>query len=244
MVNEGSTTTYKHVWDRHPCPRSVRRRSQRTGRKRLGAASVRRTTIPEEICLDGLMESTKTMEAGNKVQPKWGPSERRGSHAGVKAQIREPRKGLTMDLNRKGKFDNELPNGKIGEQGVQPGMQEPEGGIKNACRGNNGEEINLFSLSFGSDTEYLAERYVIVDPEVKQNGLLEIKDLLQPEIIGAVTSKLDERFEGRRVFFPRVTRYFLAKEQSFKMMIEDLLKHREACRNGDPPLVLFFFFFF
>jgi hypothetical protein len=53
-----------------------------------------------------------------------------------------------------------------------------------------------------------------------------------------VTSTLDERFEGRRVFFPTFIRYFLAKERSFKMMIEDLLKHREARPNGDPPLVL------
>jgi hypothetical protein len=40
------------------------------------------------------------------------------------------------------------------------------------------------------------------------------------------------------VFFPTFTRYFLARERAFKMMIEDLLKHREARRNGDPPLVL------
>jgi hypothetical protein len=64
-----------------------------------------------------------------------GPSEGRGSHAGVKARIREPSKGLTMGPNRKGKFDNESPEGKTGEQGVQPGMQGPAGGIKDVCRG-------------------------------------------------------------------------------------------------------------
>jgi hypothetical protein len=65
-----------------------------------------------------------------------------------------------------------------------------------------------------------------------------MKSLLRPEIIRAATSTLDKRFEGRMVFFPTFTRYFLAKERSFKMMIEDLLKHRKARRNGDPPLVL------
>jgi hypothetical protein len=49
---------------------------------------------------------------------------------------------------------------------------------------------------------------------------------------------LDEQFVGQRVFFPTFTRYFLAREQSFKMMIEDLLKHRETGRNSDPMLVL------
>jgi hypothetical protein len=43
---------------------------------------------------------------------------------------------------------------------------------------------------------------------------------------------------GQRVFFPTFTRYFLARERSFQMMIEDLLKHRETSRNDDPPLVL------
>jgi hypothetical protein len=143
-----------------------------------------------------------------------------------------------MGPNRKVKFDNESPDGKTGEQGVQPVVQGPVGGMKDVGRGNDGEEINLASLSFGSDTEYLTETYVIVDPEVEQNGSLEMESLLGPEIIGAVTSALDEQFGGQRVFFPMFTRYFLAREQSFKMMIEDLLKHREARRNGDPPLVL------
>jgi hypothetical protein len=144
------------------------------------------------------MGATKTMEAGSQVQPEWSPSKRRGSHTGVKARIREPSKGLTMDPNRKGKFDNKSPYGKTCE--------------KDARQGNNGEAINLASLSFGSDTEYMAEMYIIVDPEVEQSDSLEMKSLLQPEIIRAVTSTLDIRFEGRRVFFPTFTRYFLARE--------------------------------
>jgi hypothetical protein len=123
-------------------------------------------------------------------------------------------------------------------------------GVEDVGRGNYGEEINLASLSLGSDTEKLvslsfssdtedlAETYVIVDPEVERNGSLAMESLLRPEITGAVTSALDKQFVGRRVFFPTFTRYFLAREQSFKMMIEDLLKQRETNRNGNPPLVL------
>jgi hypothetical protein len=80
-----------------------------------------------------------------------------------------------MGPNRKGKFDNESPDGKTGEQGVQPVVQGPVVGMKDVGLGNDGEEIHLASLSFGSDTEYLAETYVIVDPEVEQNGSLEME---------------------------------------------------------------------
>jgi hypothetical protein len=62
--------------------------------------------------------------------------------------------------------------------------------------------------------------------------------LLRPGIIKAVTSALDEQFVERTVFFPVFTRYFLARGRSFKIMIEDLLKHREASQNNKPPLVL------
>jgi hypothetical protein len=34
------------------------------------------------------------------------------------------------------------------------------------------------------------------------------------------------------------TRYFLARERSFQIMIEDLLKHRETSQNDKPPLVI------
>jgi hypothetical protein len=77
-----------------------------------------------------------------------------------------------------GKFDNESPEGKTGEQGMQPGMQGPAGVMKEVRRGNNDQEINLVSLSFGSDTEYLVKRYVIVDSEVEQNGSLALGSLL------------------------------------------------------------------
>jgi hypothetical protein len=65
-----------------------------------------------------------------------------------------------------------------------------------------------------------------------------MESLLEPEITKAVTSVLDKQFVERRVFFPLFTRYFLARERSFQIMIEDLLKHRETSQNDEPPLVL------
>jgi hypothetical protein len=62
--------------------------------------------------------------------------------------------------------------------------------------------------------------------------------LLRPGIIKAVTSALDEQFVERTVFFLIFTRYFLARGQSFEIMIEDLLKRKEASQNEKPPLVL------
>jgi hypothetical protein len=62
--------------------------------------------------------------------------------------------------------------------------------------------------------------------------------LLRPGIIKAVTSALDEQFVERTVFFLIFTRYFLARGQSFEIMIEDLLKHKEASQNDKPPLFL------
>jgi hypothetical protein len=121
-----------------------------------------------------------------------------------------------MGPNRKGKFDNELPEGKIGEQGVQPGMQGPAGGMKDVCRGNNGEEINLLSLSFGSDTEYLAKTYVIVDSKVKQNGSLALGSLLRQGAIETVMLVLEEQFVEREVVFPVFARYFLARDNHLK----------------------------
>jgi hypothetical protein len=79
---------------------------------------------------------------------------------------------------------------------------------------NDGEENNLAYLSFGSDTEYLAEMYVIVNSEVKQNGSLAMGSLLRPGIIEEVKSALDEQFVTHTVFFPVFTRYLLAPGQS------------------------------
>jgi hypothetical protein len=82
-----------------------------------------------------------------------------------------------------------------------------------------------------------AETYVLINSEVDQNGSLETESLLQPGIIRAVTSALDEQFVERTVLFPVFTRYFLARERSFQIMIADLLKHSEPSQNHKPPLV-------
>jgi hypothetical protein len=65
-----------------------------------------------------------------------------------------------------------------------------------------------------------------------------MESLLRPGIVETVTSALEEQFVEWRVFFPMFTRYFLAREQSFQKMIEDLLKYRETSQNDEPPLVL------
>jgi hypothetical protein len=81
-------------------------------------------------------------------------------------------------------------------------------------------------------------RNVCYDLEVDQNGSLATESLLQPRIINEVTSALDEQFVARTVLFPVFTRYFLARERSFQIMIEDLLKHRKTNQKDKPPLVL------
>jgi hypothetical protein len=103
--------------------------------------------------------------------------------------------------------------------------------------GNNGEEINLVSLSFGSDTEYLARMYVIVDSEVKRNGSLALGSLLRQGAIEMVMLVLEEQNVEREVVFPVFARYFLARGQSFEIMIEDLFKQKGS-RDDKPPLVL------
>jgi hypothetical protein len=54
----------------------------------------------------------------------------------------------------------------------------------------------------------------------------------------AVTSALDKQFVKRKVFFPMFTRYFLARERSFQIIIEDLFIHKDNSQNDQPPLVL------
>jgi hypothetical protein len=63
-----------------------------------------------------------------------------------------------------------LINGDTGERHVPPEVRAPVDEVEGVGRGNDGEENNLASFSFGSDTEHLAETYVKINPEVKQNG--------------------------------------------------------------------------
>jgi hypothetical protein len=147
-------------------------------------------------------------------------------------------KGLAMNPNGRGRFDNESPGGGAGERDVPLMVQVSVAGVGDVGLGNNDKWINLASLSLGSDTEYLAKRYVIVDPEVEQNGSLAMESLLEQKIAEAVTSVLNKQFVEQRVFFPTFTSLFFAKEQSFKMMIKDLLNRRKTGWNNDAPLVL------
>jgi hypothetical protein len=94
------------------------------------------------------------------------------------------------------------------------------------------------SLSFGSDTEFMADMYTIVDAEVRENGLLVLESLLHPGIIQDVTVMLAEEATNIAGFFPTVTRYFLAKGRSFEMMLADLLRHQESNQNGGKPMIL------
>jgi hypothetical protein len=61
--------------------------------------------------------------------------------------------------------------------------------------------IGGVSLSFGSDTKYLSETYVIIDAEVKRQGSLTMGSLQQQEIITAIMLSLDEQ-APLLVFFP------------------------------------------
>jgi hypothetical protein len=97
-------------------------------------------------------------------------------------------KGLAMNPNGGGRFDNELPNGGAGERDVLRRVQAPVTGV-----GDDDEEINLVSLSFSSDTVYLANTYVIVDPKVEQNGSLKVENLLRPDITKAIRAVLNDQ---------------------------------------------------
>jgi hypothetical protein len=156
---------------------------------------------------------------------------------------------LITSPKKKGKFNQKLADRDTGERHVPHAVQASVDDMGDVGQGNEGEENNLAflsldsdtenlaSLSFGSDTEYLAETYFIVDSEVKWNGSLALGSLLQPGTIETVTLVLDEQFVERRVFFPVFARYFLARGQSFEIMIEELFKHK-ASPNDKPPLVL------
>jgi hypothetical protein len=157
-----------------PAKRTLQKLASEEG---LGTASARRTSRRELHCL--------------VIQPD--PSGGHGGHAKIEAQVGAtrnettthfisegvaPSKGLATNLNRKGGFDNKLPNGEAGERDIPIVVQAPVADMGDVGWGNDDKEINLASLKFGYDTEkivllslgsdtaYLAETYVIVDPEV------------------------------------------------------------------------------
>jgi hypothetical protein len=71
-------------------------------------------------------------------------------------------------------------------------------------KGNN-------SLSFGSDTDFLSDTYVILDAEVKRNGKIALTSLLRPRTIQETTLVLEENPIEPTVFFPVFSSYFVAK---------------------------------
>jgi hypothetical protein len=178
-----------------------------------------------------------------------------------------PSKRLTTSPKKKSRFDQKEPDVDTdldrsrsgGQQSstavklhVMPAVQAPD--IEDVVRDWDDDKGNDFrltqsadtslnsvgsaSLSFGSDTDYLSDTYVIIDAEVKTNGLLETGSLLPPEIIQTIALALDEQVVERTVFFPAFTRYFQARGLSFEIMIAYLLKHTEANQNNIPPLIL------
>jgi hypothetical protein len=91
---------------------------------------------------------------------------------------------LATSPKKKGRFDQKLPDVYTGELHVPPAVQTPVHDMEDVGQGDDDDEgVNLrdlnssadtslitngsASLSFGSDTEYSSETYVIVDAEVK-----------------------------------------------------------------------------
>jgi hypothetical protein len=99
---------------------------------------------------------------GESDSARTGPLRSRVGHAEVEAQTGAtvtPGQRLTSP-RKQGRFDQKLPDQHTEELHVPPGHN-----MEDAGWGNNGEENNLASCSFGSDTEYLAETYVIINSE-------------------------------------------------------------------------------
>jgi hypothetical protein len=251
-----------------PCQRTPQKSASKNKLEAASARKTRTELAAEmaasgEIRPEGSMGAAKTAEEGSHIQPEPGLSGGCGGHAEVKIEAwtratkdAAPNRLLSDDQGSKdnsgvaesqdlisspkknGKFNQKSAYGNIGEWHVPPEEPASVDEMEDAGWSNDGEGNNLASPSFGSDTEYLSETYVVIDSEVKINGSLAMGSLLRPGIIGAGTSALDKQFVERTVFFPVFTRYFLARAGLFEIMIEDLLKHMVATQNDKPPLVL------
>jgi hypothetical protein len=134
----------------------------------MTAKRILRNSASEEGLGTALSRRTSGLELHHLVS-RPDSSGGRGGRAGVEAQVGATRnetatqflsegvassKGLAMNLNGRGRFDNESPNEGAGELDVpRPRrVQAPVTGV-----GNDDEEINLAYLSFSSDTVYLAK---------------------------------------------------------------------------------------
>jgi hypothetical protein len=124
----------------------------------LGTALSRSTSGPELHHLVSRPDSSGGCRGRAKVEAQVGATRNETSIQFISEGVASS-KGLAMNSNGKGRFDYESPDGGAGERDVPLRVQAPVAGV-----GNDDEEINLASLSFGSDTVYLAKTYVIVDP--------------------------------------------------------------------------------
>jgi hypothetical protein len=151
---------------------------------------------------------------------------------------------LAVRLKKKGEFSQKSAGGETGEQHFPAAEHTSVDGMGNDGGKSNfapisidSDKENLASLSFGLDTGYLAETYFIINFEVTQNCSLALVSLLRRGAIETVMLILEEQFVEREVVFPVFARYFLARGRSFKIMIADLLKHKDS-GDDKPPLVL------
>jgi hypothetical protein len=208
-------------------------------KERLGTASSRMTSGPELHCLVIRPDSSGGCGSHAKVEAQVGAT-RNKTTTQLIPEGSESSKGLQMNPNGRGRIDNESYDGGAGEQDVPLRVQAPMAGVWGVGRSKDDDEINLASISFGSDTvwqkthlaqTHLAKKYVIIDPKVEKNGSLAMESLLEQESAESVMSGQDGNFVEQRVFFPTFTRYFLAKEQSFK----SLLKGGKIGWNCDAP---------
>jgi hypothetical protein len=133
-----------------------------------------------KICPDRLRGANKTAEAekGSQIQPEPGTSGGGGGQTEVKIKARtratrdaapdhllsddhrsKDNSGVaeSQDLitspKKKGKFVQKSADGDTGERHIPPEVQASVDNKEGVGRGNDGEENNLASLSFGSDTE-------------------------------------------------------------------------------------------
>jgi hypothetical protein len=180
---------------RTPQKLASKNKLEATSARKAGAQLAAKTSASREICPDGSMGAAKTSEEGSQNQPKPDPSGGRGGHTEVKAQTGAtrdtttanlisdeqesevtlgvgPSKGLAMSPKKKGRFDQKSPDGDTGERHVPPEVQAPVDDMEDVGLGNDGEENNLASHSFGSDTENLASLSFGSDMEYRQKRML------------------------------------------------------------------------
>jgi hypothetical protein len=133
----------------------------------LGTTLAKKTNVPELHRLVIQPDSSGGCGGHAKVETQVGTTRNKTTTHFISEGFASS-KGLAMNPNGRGRFDNDSQDGGAGERDVM--VQVPVAGAGDVGRGNDEKEINLASLSLGSDTEYLAKTYVIVDPKVEQNG--------------------------------------------------------------------------